>query len=128
MLHCNHLVRTLTSERTMCRRADSTPVPSVSGVAMSVAASRRRSMERAASQRPGSRPTSRQNSLEEPLFAPGAREAEQGGQQGVIADGDFIPMEHYSQRAQWLRAGALSLRYAPACASCAETWGVPCRI
>jgi VIT1/CCC1 family predicted Fe2+/Mn2+ transporter len=59
------------------------------------------------SQRPGSQPASRQGSLEEPLFAPGAQEAEEGGQPGVIADGRFVSMEHYSQRAQWLRAGVL---------------------
>ena len=45
-------------------------------------------------------------SATEPLFAPGAREAEQGGQHGVIADGEFVSEEHYSQRANWLRAGA----------------------
>ncbi len=55
--------------------------------------------------RPGSQPTSRQSSLEEPLFAPGAQEAEEGGQPGVYADGRFVTMQHYSQRAQWLRAG-----------------------
>jgi hypothetical protein len=54
---------------------------------------------------PGSQPASRTGSLEEPLFAPGAHEAERGGQQGVIADGEFVTMEHFSQRAQWLRAG-----------------------
>jgi hypothetical protein len=53
----------------------------------------------------GSQHTSRAGSLEEPLFAPGAHEAERGGQQGVVADGGFITMEHFSQRAQWLRAG-----------------------
>jgi hypothetical protein len=54
---------------------------------------------------PGSQHTSRAGSLEEPLFAPGAHEAERGGQQGVVADGEFVTMEHFSQRAQWLRAG-----------------------
>lgn len=53
---------------------------------------------------------SRQASLEEPLFAPGAQEAEEGGREGVYADGEFIPMEHYSQRAQWLRAGERLIR------------------
>ena len=48
-------------------------------------------------------------STTEPLFAPGAREAEQGGQHGVIADGEFVSDEHYSQRANWLRAGACGL-------------------
>ena len=58
---------------------------------MSTAASRRRSMEardltalarqRAGGSQPGSRGTSRAGSLEEPLFAPGAREAEEGGLQ-----------------------------------------------
>jgi len=45
--------------------------------------------------------------VREPLFAPGAQEAEQGGQQGVIADGEFVSEMHYSQRAPWLRAGVL---------------------
>jgi hypothetical protein len=44
-------------------------------------------------------------SATEPLFAPGAQEAEQGGRRGVIADGEFVSEEHYSQRANWLRAG-----------------------
>ena len=48
-------------------------------------------------------------SATEPLFAPGAREAEQGGHHGVIADGEFVSEEHYSQRANWLRAGAQRL-------------------
>ena len=45
--------------------------------------------------------------VREPLFAPGAQEAEQGGVPGVIADGEFVSEVHYSQRAPWLRAGTL---------------------
>lgn len=55
----------------------------------------------------GSQPTSREGSLAEPLFAPGAVEAEEGGVEGVRADGTFVSKQHYSQRAQWLRAGVL---------------------
>ncbi len=52
-------------------------------------------------------------SAREPLFAPGAQEAEQGGHRGVIADGEFVSEEHYSQRANWLRAGADCVSYCP---------------
>lgn len=55
----------------------------------------------------GNQPASREGSLAEPLFAHGAREAEEGGVPGVIADGEFMSSQHYSQRAQWLRAGVL---------------------
>lgn len=72
---------------------------------MSTAASRRRSLE--AHNAPVSQPSSREGSLGEPLFAHGAREAEQGGVPGVVADGEFLSSQHYSQRAQWLRAGVL---------------------
>ena len=68
-------------------------------------------LRRAASRpRPRMASTSRNgdgDEAREPLFAPGAQEAEQGGEPGVIADGEFVSEVHYSQRTPWLRAGAL---------------------